>query len=129
MMFIYVIFLSIFSLIPLGDSFFTVFTRSEMTRWKERCGQSLLLNNNYWILQQTHRALEAIQNNALSLNTLPWPRLSQTIQQIYNACLIDEMQHIKERKHQQQMLVRTGVLLAEKAKDINQPSLIQISKD
>lgn len=104
-------------------------SRSETTRKNERCAQTLLLHNHFWLLQQTHRALRAIEQNEFSFDELPWSRLKCAIQRIYNACSIDRNQYIRERKHRQKTLVRTGTFLVENAKDFNQPSLIKFSND
>jgi len=108
------------------ESFLNIFTRSESTQLKERCGHSVLLNNNYWLLKQTHQVLIAIQNKQITFDILPWNRLSISIQQIYNACLVDDIRHSKERMYIHQTALKAGTLLAKKAKDISHPTLIDI---
>jgi len=103
------------------DSFLNIFTRSESTQLKERCGHSILLDNNYWLLKQTHQALESIKKKQITFDILPWNRLSISIQQIYNACLVDDIKHSKERMYIHQTAVKAGTLLAEKTKDITHP--------
>jgi hypothetical protein len=110
------------------DSFLNIFTRSESTQLKERCGHSIILNNNYWLLKQTYQALKAIQNNQITFDILPWNRLSISIQQIYHACLIDDIKNSKERIYIHQTAIKAGSLLASKAKHIRQKTLIEIPK-
>ncbi|CAF3400570.1 unnamed protein product [Rotaria socialis] len=98
-----------------------VFTRSESSQFKERCGHSVLLNNNYWVLQQTRHALEAIYKNELTFAALPWNRISMSIQQVYNACLIDDIKYSRERMHVRKATLKAGTLLAKKVKDISYP--------
>jgi hypothetical protein len=93
---------------------------------KERCGHSILLNNNYWLLKQTHQALKAIQNQENTFEILPWNRLASSIQQIYHACLMNDIQNSKERMFIHQTTLKAGTLLAKKAKDVNHSSLIKI---
>lgn len=108
------------------ECFLNIFTRSESTQLKERCGHSILLNNNYWLLKQTHQALKAIQNKQLTFDNLPWNRLSNSIQQIYQACLIDDIKYSKERMHIHQAALKASTILAKKVKDISHPTLIKI---
>jgi len=108
------------------DSFLNIFTRSESTQLKEQCGHSVLLNNNYWLLKQTHQALEAIQNKQITFEILPWNRLSISIQQIYNACLIDDIKYSKESMYLHHTALKASTLLAKKAKNISHPTLIEI---
>jgi hypothetical protein len=110
------------------DSFLNIFSRSESTQLKERCGHSILLNNNYWLLKQTNQALKAIQNKQTTFAILPWNRLSRSIQQIYQACLVDDLKNSKERMYIHQAAMKTGSLLAKKAKDISQKTFTQIPK-
>ena len=128
-MFISNFLLSTLLFVPCRDSFLTRWSRSEMTRAKERCGQSLLLNNHFWLFQQTLRALQAIEANEFSFNELPWPRLQRAVRQIYNSCSIDRNAYVKERRHRQQTLLKTGTYLAEKVKGVSQPSLIAFAND
>jgi len=108
------------------ESFLNIFTRSESTQLKERFCHSILLNNNYWLLKQTYQALEAIQNQQITFDILPWDRLSNSIQQIYHACLIDDVKNSKERMYIHQTALKAGTLFAQKAKDISHPTLIDI---
>jgi hypothetical protein len=110
------------------ESFLNILTRSESTLTKERCGQSVLLNNNYWLLKQTHQALIAIRNNQITFESLPWNRLSVSVQQMYDACLIDDLKQSKERMYIRQTALKAGTLIAKKANDIKHPSLIKISR-
>ncbi|CAF0907915.1 unnamed protein product [Rotaria sp. Silwood1] len=108
--------------------FLNIFTRSASSQLKEKCGHSILLNNNYWLLKQTHHALKAIRNNQLTFDVLPWNRLSISIQQIYNACLVDDMKYLKERMYIHKATLKAGTLVAKKVKDISHPTLISIAK-
>lgn len=122
-------FVCFFFLLHFADAFLNLFTRSESTQAKERCGHSVLLNNNYWLLKQTHQALEAIRNDQISFESLPWNRLSLSIRQIANACRIDERKYANERMHLHQLALDTGTILAKKAKAISYPSLIEIPRN
>ena len=128
MFYLYSRFACFFLLIHCAVAFLNLFTRSESTQAKERCGHSVLLNNNYWLLKQTNEALEAIRNHQISFDALPWNRLSLSIQQIANACRIDERKYANERMHLHQLAVNTGTILAKKAGDIRHPSLIEIPR-
>ena len=110
------------------ESFFNIFTRSGSIQLKERCGHSILLNNNYWLLKQTQQALKSVQKKQITLDSLPWNRLSNSIRQIYNACLVDDMRNSKERMYIHQTAIKASVLLAKKTKDIDHPTLINIRK-
>lgn len=109
-------------------SFLNLFTRSESSRLKEKCGYNILLNNNYWLLKQTHYALEAIQNNKLTFDALPWARLSISIQKIYNACFVDDIKYSKERMHIHKETLKVGTIVAKKVKAISHPTLIDFTK-
>jgi len=109
--------------LPNIQAFLNPFTRSESTQLKERCGYSILLNNNYWLLKQTYQALKTLPNHS---KILPWNRLSNSIEQIYHACLIDDMKSSKERLYLHQTAVKAGTLLAKKAKDISNSTFIKI---
>lgn len=110
------------------ESFLNIFTRSGSIQLKERCGHSILLNNNYWLLKQTQQALQSVQKKQITLDSLPWNRLSNSIRQIYNACLIDDMRNMKERMYIHQTAVKASVFLAKKTKDINHSTIINTHK-
>ncbi len=116
MFFIFIFFL------PNIQAFRNPFTRSESTQLKERCGYSILLNNNYWLLKQTYQALKTLQNPS---TILPWSRLSNSIEQIYHACLVDDIKSSKERLYLHQTAIQAGTLLAKKAKDITNSTFIK----
>ncbi|CAF0907373.1 unnamed protein product [Rotaria sordida] len=108
--------------------FLNIFTRSPSSQLKEKCGHSILLNNNYWLLKQTHHALKAIHNKQLTFDILPWTRLSISIQQIYNACFIDDIKYLKERMYIHKATLKAGTLVAKKVKDVSHPTLINIAE-
>lgn len=109
-------------------SLLNIFTRSESSQLKEKCGHSILLNNNYWLLKQTHKVLEAIYKNQSTFDALPWNRISMSIQQIYNACLVDDIKYLKQRTNMHKATLNAGTLLAKKVKDISHPTLINMAK-
>ena len=94
---------------------------------KERCGQSILLNNHLWLFKQTHQALEAIENKQLTFASLPWQRLLTAIEHIFPICSIDHLQSSQERMHRHQAAVQAGTFLAKKFKDLH-PSTIKSKK-
>ncbi|CAF2440342.1 unnamed protein product [Rotaria sp. Silwood2] len=128
MLFSYYLFVVFFLFIHNIVCFLNIFTRSASSQLKEKCGHSILLNNNYWLLKQTHLALKAIHNKELTFDVLPWNRLSISIQQIYNACLVDDMKHLRERMYIHKATLKAGTLVAKKVTDISHPTLINIVK-
>ena len=104
------------------DAFLDVFPRSQSARSKEQCGQSLLLDNNYWLLAQTSQALDAIRRNQSTFDALPWGRLSRSIERIARACFIDEIEHVKEQAFVYRRAMNVGTLLAQKANDLSHSS-------
>ena len=110
------------------DAFLNVFPRSQSARAKEQCGQSLLLDNNYWLLARTSQALDAIRRNQSTFDALPWRRLSQSIERISRACFIDEIEHVKEQANVYEKAVSVGTLLAQRANDLSQPSGMKTSR-
>lgn len=103
------------------------FSRSESIQMKERCGQSILLKNHFWLFKQTHQALEAIENKQITFASLPWQRLSTAIEGIFRVCSIDHLQSSQERIHQHQVAVQAGTFLAKKIKSLH-PSTIKPNK-
>lgn len=102
------------------------FTRSEAILSKERCGQSILLNNHFWLFKQTHQALAAIQRKELTFDSLPWTRLATSIERISQVCFSDHVRSSQERMHRHQTAIQAGTFLAKKVKDLHPSTMIKL---
>jgi hypothetical protein len=125
----YCLFVYVFIIIHRIDCFLNVFARSTSIQFKEKCAHSVLLNNNYWLLKQTHQALQAAEYTHSLFDTLPWQRLSRSIEQIRNACLIDHVNYADERIDRHRLTSKASLLLATKTNDIRDSSWMKQSRD